>query len=73
MIVFSKKIDHKPSKSQKNLLAPGKKDMVEFRRYTQQVWSKVVARQLTEQEVDQILEEFGRFLLILADKGKGQK
>ena len=47
--------------------------MVEFRRYTQQVWSKAAARQLTEQEVDQILEEFGRFLLVLADKEQGRK
>ncbi len=45
--------------------------MVEFRRYTQQVWSKVAARELTDFEVDQILEIFGRFLLVLAERDRG--
>jgi hypothetical protein len=73
MISFPEKSNRGPPKNHENSLAPGRKDMVEFRRYTQQVWSKVAARQLTEQEVDQILEEFGRFLLVLADKEQGRK
>jgi len=60
-------------KNLKNTLAPNIKDMVEFRCYTQRVWSKIAQRQLTEPEVDQILDEFGQFLLVLADKNRGAK
>ena len=42
-------------------------DMVEFRCYTQQVWSKLADRLLTDKEVDQIIESFGGFLDVLSD------
>jgi hypothetical protein len=71
MIRISEKSDSSLPKNRKNTLAPKARDMVEFRRYTQQVWSKVAARELTDFEVDQILEIFGRFLLVLAERDRG--
>jgi hypothetical protein len=37
-----------------------------FRKYTQYVWSKVAGRPISEEEADQIIEDFGSFLRALA-------
>jgi len=42
-------------------------DMVEFRSYTRQVWSKLAGRLLTDEEVDQVIESFGGFLDVLSN------
>jgi hypothetical protein len=46
-------------------LAPGDQDALAFRQYTQRVWSKVAERPISEDEADQIIEDFGRFLRAL--------
>jgi len=54
-------------KKPKNSLARNPSDVLEFRRYTQRVWSKLAGRPISEDEADQIIEDFGRFLRALAD------
>jgi hypothetical protein len=49
-------------KKQENILAPGPVDMLAFQRYTQQVWSKVAGRPISEEEARQIMENFGQLL-----------
>jgi len=46
----------------KKTLAPDPSDVVAFRQYTQQVWSKIAGRAISKGEADQILADFGRFL-----------
>lgn len=58
-------------KNKKNSLALSKSSMVEFRKYTQRVWSKVAGRPISEDEADKIIEDFGRFLRALASE-KGE-
>ena len=58
-------------KNQKNLLAPHPDSVVAFRKLTQDVWSKVAGRPISEDEANQIIEDFGRFLRALATK-KGE-
>ena len=58
-------------KNRKNSLALGTSDVLEFRKYTQRVWSKVAGRPISEDEADQIIEDFGRFLRALASEKKG--
>lgn len=53
----------KPNK----LLAQDISDVLEFRMYTQHVWSKLAGRPISEEETDQIIEDFGQFLRALAD------
>jgi len=43
-------------------LAPGPQDALAFREYTRRVWSRAAGRPLSEEEADQIIEDFGRFL-----------
>jgi hypothetical protein len=50
-----------------NYLAHDPSDVLEFRRYTQRVWSKLAGRLISDDEADQIIEDFGRFLRALAD------
>ena len=50
-----------------NYLAHDPSDVLEFRRYTQRVWSNLAGRPVSEEEADQIIEDFGRFLRALAD------
>ena len=59
-------------KNLKNSLALGTGDVLEFRKYTQCVWSKVAGRPISEDEAEQIIEDFGQFLRALADKEQGQ-
>lgn len=58
-------------KNRKNSLALGTSDVLEFLKYTQRVWSKVAGRLISEDEADQIIEDFGRFLRALASEKKG--
>ena len=58
-------------KNKKNSLALKKSGVLEFRQYTQSVWSKVAGRPISEDEADQIIEDFGRFLRALAGDEKG--
>jgi len=53
-------------KNQKNLLAPDPNNVLAFRKYTQRIWSKVAGRPISEEEADQIIEDFGQFLCVLA-------
>jgi len=50
-----------------NYLAHDPSDVLEFNRYTQRVWSNLAGRPVSEEETDQIIEDFGRFLRALAD------
>ena len=59
-------------KKLKKPLALGTDDVLEFRKYTQRVWSKVAGRPISEDEADQIIEDFGQFLRALADEVQGQ-
>jgi hypothetical protein len=59
-------------RNSKNSLARGLDDQLAFRRYTQQVWSKVARRPISEDEADEIIENFGRFLRALASEN-GEK
>ena len=54
-------------KKSKNSLALDISNVLEFRRYTQRVWSKLAGRPISEDEADQIIEDFGQFLRALAD------
>jgi hypothetical protein len=57
-------------KGRKNL-APDPSDVVAFRAYTRQVWSKVAGRPISDDEADQILADFGRFLdALIKDNGE---
>jgi len=58
-------------KKGENSLAPGADDALAFRQYTQRVWSKVAGRPISEEEADQIAENFGRFLGALAGEEGG--
>jgi len=58
-------------KNRKNSLALGTSDVLEFRKHTQRVWSKVAGRPISEDEADQIIENFDRFLRALASEKKG--
>ena len=58
-------------KNLKNSLALGTSDVLEFRKYTQRVWSKVAGRPISEDEAEQIIEDFGQFLQALADEKQG--
>ncbi len=62
----AKKLICGSQKNQKNLLAPDPSNVLAFRKYTQRVWSKVAGRPISEEEADQIIEDFGRFLCALA-------
>jgi hypothetical protein len=58
-------------RKRKNTLARDPSDVVAFRRYTRQVWSKVAGRPISEDEADQILADFGRFLdALIKDSGE---
>ena len=61
MIRIAEKNPEKP-------LALDTSDVLKFRKYTQRVWSKVAGRQISEEEADQIIEDFGRFLEALANQ-----
>ena len=63
-----KKINNKLAEKQEKSFALYQNDMVEFHRYTRQVWSKLAGRLLTENEVGQIIENFGGFLDILLNR-----
>jgi hypothetical protein len=52
-------------KKEANTLAPDPSDVIAFRRYTKQVWSKIAGRPICDDEADQILADFGRFLDVL--------
>ena len=64
--ILQKKYDGSTEK-QKKTLALCRNDMVEFRCYTRQVWSKLAGRLLTDEEVDQVIESFGGFLNVLSN------
>lgn len=55
-------------KNPKKSLAPDISGVVEFRKYTQRVWSKVAGRPISEDEADRIIEDFGQFLQVLANE-----
>ncbi|MBC8481580.1 MAG: hypothetical protein H8D47_02835 [Planctomycetes bacterium] len=55
-------------KNLENSLALDTSDVLEFRRYTQRVWSKVAGRPISEDEAEQIIEDFGQFLRALANE-----
>jgi len=59
-------------KKLKKSLALSTDDVLEFRKYTQRVWSKVAGRPISEDEADQIIEDFGQFLRALAAEVQGQ-
>ena len=59
-------------KKLKNSLALGTSDVLEFRKYTQRVWSQVAGRPISEDEADQIIEDFGQFVRALAGEKQGQ-
>ena len=61
------KINNKLIEKLKKSFALGQDDMVEFHHYTRKVWSKLAGRLLTDDEVSQIIENFGRFLDILSN------
>jgi Ser/Thr protein kinase RdoA (MazF antagonist) len=65
------KLSHQ--KNHENSLALDTSDVLEFQKYTQRVWSKVAGRPISEDEADQIIENFGRFLRALASEKKGYK
>jgi hypothetical protein len=56
----------------KKNLAPDPSDMVAFRQYTKQVWSKVAGRPVSDEQTEQILADFGRFLDALMN-GNGEQ
>lgn len=55
-------------KNPEKSLAPDISGVLEFRKYTQRVWSKVAGRPISEDEADQIIEDFGRFLRALSNE-----
>jgi len=58
-------------KKLENSLALDTSDVLEFRKYTQRVWSKVAGRLISEDEANQIIEDFGQFLRALAGEKQG--
>lgn len=70
---ISKNLVDNSQKGEKKSLALNKSDVLEFRKYTQSVWSKVAGRPISEGEADQIIENFGRFLQTLASEKKGRE
>ncbi|MFC1780790.1 hypothetical protein ACFLZ8_00820 [Planctomycetota bacterium] len=58
-------------KKLENSLALGTSDVLEFRKYTQRIWSKVAGKPISEDEADQIIEDFGQFLRALAGEKQG--
>lgn len=67
MSYIQKNSNNKLTKKEQKMFAPTCRNMVEFRCYTKQVWSKLAGRSLTENEVDQIIESFGMFLEAVTD------
>ena len=63
--IFQNPINNSQKKLE-NSLALKCSDVLEFRRHTKHVWSKMAGRVISEREVDQIIEDFGRFVRILA-------
>lgn len=55
-------------KNPEKALAPDINGVVEFRKYTQRVWSKAAGRPISEEEADRIIEDFGQFLQALANE-----
>ena len=55
-------------KNPKKSLALDISDVVKFRKYTQRVWSKAAGMPISEDETDQIIEDFGRFLRALSNE-----
>ena len=55
-------------KNPENSLAHDISGVVKFRKYTQRVWSKAAGRSISEEEADQIIEDFGLFLQALANE-----
>ena len=53
-------------KNLENSLARDNAGVVQFRKYTQRVWSEVAGRPISEEEADRSIEDFGRFLRALA-------
>jgi len=68
MSQIPQKIYDESTEKQKNSFALCQNDMVEFRCYTREVWSKLAGRLLTDKEVDQIIESFGGFLDVLSNR-----
>jgi len=68
MSQISRKINEGPKEKKQKSFAPGRNDMVKFRCYTRKVWSKLAGRLLTDNEVDKIIEDFGRFLEVLLNR-----
>jgi hypothetical protein len=64
----AKKLLPDSRKNQKNILAPHPSNVLAFHKYTQCVWSKVAGRPISENEANQIIEDFGRFLRALASE-----
>ena len=67
-----KKLLLRAQEKQKNSLAPDPGNMLAFRKYTQRVWSKVAGRPISEAEAEQIIENFGRFIIALSRKNGEQ-
>ena len=63
-----KKINNQFAEKQEKSFALYQNDMVKFRSYTREVWSKLAGRLLTDNEVSQIIEYFGGFLDILLNR-----
>jgi len=57
-------------KNYKNSLAPDPDNVIIFRKNTQEVWSKVAGRPISEEEADEIMENFGLFLKALTIERK---
>ena len=66
-IIFQNPINNSQKKI-KNSFALDTSDVLEFRKYTQRVWSKVAGRPISEEEADRIIEDFGQFLQVLANE-----
>ena len=60
-------------KNPKKSLAPLPRDVVAFRKHTQEVWSKLAKRPISPGEADQIIEEFGLFLRVLSSENGEEK
>ena len=63
-----KKNNNRLVEKQEKSFALYQNDMVKFHRYTREVWSKLAGRLLTDNEVGQIIEDFGGFLDILLNR-----
>ena len=64
--ISKKNINEQKEKKQKSL-APGRNDMVKFRCYTRQIWSKLAGRLLTDEDIDEIINSFGGFVDVLSN------